>query len=881
MSTTTEDQKSVSTSRRRSSKACLSCRSRKVRCDVTHKGRPCTNCGLDEKQCVVTRRGSYKLPKPVQNDSSVWTEPSPSNRSPVLALDELSMPMAPEMRIPLSSTVPRLSTSAGVTFVYYRFLSVDNIHNMLPADLNYVESQGCLKVPERSALDQLVQQYFRYVHPILPLMDEADFWDMYYQQSTETPAVQIHLVLLQAILFAACNYAPKGVIQALGFSTTQEARSVFYRRTKLLHDFEAESSLITRTQVSLLLAYWSPQFSSGPKKQNLSWLNEAFQNATSLEAHVQASLPAVTRKTHFAQWKRQNLLRRLWWCCIFCDRILPLNMRRSLHISSARFDFDASPALGYTDLSDELGRSQVYHAETKRRLADVVEQTAELCSTLTNVLELVYPFGDVPACQNRQRLVRDRDQIKDCKAAMMAWFSRATSLFPGSRDRADSRTLPGSGEATAEDPVRLYTNLMFMHYQTARLALCNHEILVQLACASVPPILGKSVSDVPNMHDLGLEVHDATSRLADCLGDLSHLGLVQKLPISGVTCLALPLLLSLVDVKLASRCGGSGVPKPDGAQTGWRHKTMDCLLGALRTFKMHFPEDSDYVIKASRGIVDSIQHDIRSIKGDTNMCPSPSQQANHGRESVIFNWSDILESQPGSYLHLIIAMDLSLSQRRMPGDAGFSTNLHSLRYSEAMGSFQKVFMGQDLIPTPVPSSHGADLSPSSLLTGSNLSPTHFESEINILYSSTSSASQDEQYSTSLMAIDDMMDRVPPPPQSLTALPSPSGQDGFSARHEDDSLGRTPDDNQTRGGTSRSPTTNQQERACEDWSQVVAPAESGKPARNQDWLESMLLEDFMMDGPPSDTRTVHASTGTEDLACVIFRDGNGVIEALNF
>ncbi|KAH7370684.1 hypothetical protein BKA65DRAFT_489037 [Rhexocercosporidium sp. MPI-PUGE-AT-0058] len=39
--------------RKRSIQACLTCRSRKVRCDVALHGQPCTNCSLDEKQCLI------------------------------------------------------------------------------------------------------------------------------------------------------------------------------------------------------------------------------------------------------------------------------------------------------------------------------------------------------------------------------------------------------------------------------------------------------------------------------------------------------------------------------------------------------------------------------------------------------------------------------------------------------------------------------------------------------------------------------------------------------------------------------------------------------------------------------------------------------------
>ena len=49
--------------KRRAAKACQCCRARKVRCNVTEHGAPCTNCRLDEVECVVSegRRKRYEL----------------------------------------------------------------------------------------------------------------------------------------------------------------------------------------------------------------------------------------------------------------------------------------------------------------------------------------------------------------------------------------------------------------------------------------------------------------------------------------------------------------------------------------------------------------------------------------------------------------------------------------------------------------------------------------------------------------------------------------------------------------------------------------------------------------------------------------------------
>lgn len=40
--------------KRRASRACCCCRARKVRCDVVEHGAPCTNCRLDQVECIVS-----------------------------------------------------------------------------------------------------------------------------------------------------------------------------------------------------------------------------------------------------------------------------------------------------------------------------------------------------------------------------------------------------------------------------------------------------------------------------------------------------------------------------------------------------------------------------------------------------------------------------------------------------------------------------------------------------------------------------------------------------------------------------------------------------------------------------------------------------------
>lgn len=65
--------------KRRASKACHCCRSRKVRCDVVESGIPCTNCRLDEVDCQVTE-GKRRKKSHLDNDFI--------NHSPIESIEE-------------------------------------------------------------------------------------------------------------------------------------------------------------------------------------------------------------------------------------------------------------------------------------------------------------------------------------------------------------------------------------------------------------------------------------------------------------------------------------------------------------------------------------------------------------------------------------------------------------------------------------------------------------------------------------------------------------------------------------------------------------------------------------------------------------------------
>lgn len=370
-----------------------------------------------------------------------------------------------------------LGMNTDVTYSYYPFLFVSNMANILPQDINYLELQGCLRVPTRAILDEFVQQYFLHFHPLLPLINEGDFWDMYCagtnpQSPSDTFSTgRMSLLVFQSMLFASCNFVSREAIKALGYPTIRAARAALHRRCKLLYDLDTESSPVAISQAALLLTYWSPPASSTPRKPNTAWLSIAIQHAKTAEAHHYSSLSPVSRAGSSArqalptaQAKKQNMLKRLWWCCILRDRVMGLGLRRSLQITRNHFNFETNGILGFSDLTDEIERSRVYNADTKRCLAEVLEQLVELCVILTDILILVFPLDDSPGW-GRDMKAEEQDKLRECKVSLRRWYKGATLRFPVFGGGAVARVGGSGAKEFHHDSVILYTNLMYMYYQ--------------------------------------------------------------------------------------------------------------------------------------------------------------------------------------------------------------------------------------------------------------------------------------------------------------------------------------------------------------------------------------------------------------------------------
>jgi hypothetical protein len=209
---------------------------------------------------------------------------------------------------------------------------------------------------------------------------------------------------------------------------------------------DVERDPIATSQGTLLMTYNSSMRSN--KNINTFWLEVAIHFAREADAQRYYLLPNITTE-------RRNVLKRLWWCCILRDRILPLGVRRPLKISGEEFNFNEATPLSAEDFEDEIECSEVYDSSSKRSLIQLLLILYDLAVCLTDVIMVVYPSSGLPdlTLWSDHKADQCLYRIESCISGLNRWFEKATISFP---------TPAGIGDIHSS--LILYTNLMYMYY---------------------------------------------------------------------------------------------------------------------------------------------------------------------------------------------------------------------------------------------------------------------------------------------------------------------------------------------------------------------------------------------------------------------------------
>ena len=194
-----------------------------------------------------------------------------------------------------------------------RLTELDNI------EIEILHQRGAFLLPPRSLCDDLIDSYFRWVHPIVPVINKTQFMRQYKDPKNPPP-----LLLLQAMLLAGsrvCNNPQ--LVDANG--STAPAALTFYKRAKALYDAGYEDDRVTIVQ-SLLLMGWYWEGPEDVTKNVFYWSRVAI---------IVAQGSGMHRSVEHSQLSQSDkkLWKRIWWALFTRDRSVAVALGRPVNIN--------------------------------------------------------------------------------------------------------------------------------------------------------------------------------------------------------------------------------------------------------------------------------------------------------------------------------------------------------------------------------------------------------------------------------------------------------------------------------------------------------------------------------------------------------------------
>ena len=227
---------------RRASRACYSCRLRKVKCDSDLTGGPCRNCQQDEVECVTTesrRSRKYRLKmrqlKATDPARTYHRPSSPSKTSPhasvcLSSAEVIPNPASPEHSPPVATGLLSASSEPLHECINLPSGIRGPRQDFDSQDYQNLVARGALTVPEAALRDELLLSFVLYVHPYWPVLDLQGLLDAIYSQPTSS---QCSLLLFQAVMFAGSAFLNIRLLEKTGFSSRRSARKALFNKVKV------------------------------------------------------------------------------------------------------------------------------------------------------------------------------------------------------------------------------------------------------------------------------------------------------------------------------------------------------------------------------------------------------------------------------------------------------------------------------------------------------------------------------------------------------------------------------------------------------------------------------------------------------------------------
>lgn len=239
-------------------KACTGCHRRKIRCDASSVGFPCSRCRADGFQCAPRDRKKRRRSSPTGGGTSRSVPGSSALRLGKRVSKNVMSHMFPHFtyfqnltQVGPPTTAVALGENGLLLPVPGQLESMPPSEHGLPKeDEQFLRSKGCFDFPSIHLMDQFVSAYFDTYHPFFPVINKPAFLARYRRDPAAAICSRGSIILLQAIVFTACSvsgscciqrlliclqsqFVSTDVLHACGYLSRKQAREVTHSRVKV------------------------------------------------------------------------------------------------------------------------------------------------------------------------------------------------------------------------------------------------------------------------------------------------------------------------------------------------------------------------------------------------------------------------------------------------------------------------------------------------------------------------------------------------------------------------------------------------------------------------------------------------------------------------
>ncbi|CAI7649778.1 unnamed protein product [Penicillium bialowiezense] len=270
-----------------------------------------------------------------------------------------------------------------------RLTDLDNL------EIDILHQRGAFLLPPKQLCDELVEAYFKWVAPVVPIINKSRFM-RHYRDPKNPPS----LLLLQAILLAGSRVCTNQQLMDANGSTTPAAMT-FYKRAKALYDANYEDDRVTIVQALVLLGwYWE-----GPEdvtKNVFYWTRVAMVVAQGSGMHRSVEMSQLNKPD-------KRLWKRIWWTLFTRDRSVAVALGRPIGINTD--DSDVEMVTEDDFIEDELDSPAEYPADPVH--VQFFLQYVKLCEIMGLVLSQQYSVASKSRRMNAMDLTHSDMALAD------------------------------------------------------------------------------------------------------------------------------------------------------------------------------------------------------------------------------------------------------------------------------------------------------------------------------------------------------------------------------------------------------------------------------------------------------------------------------------